>query len=191
MPELAPNPLSAFADSVERCLGAGGPEAIAHAVRQALASRIAAGGIELPPTASQAFPERYARRLIHRDPDGRFSIVAMAWGAGQFAPVHDHDGSWCVEGVLRGTTFSEPYRAVDSTDGRWRFEQRPREFTGVGDTGAIFPPFEHHIYGNASADLPALTLHVYGPELLKCACYTRETDGTWTRRERILSYDPW
>lgn len=191
MSELAPNPMPGFTDVVGRCLDAGGPAAIAVAVREALAARIAARAIALPPSASSAFPDRYARRLIHRDPDGRFSIVAMAWGPGQFAPVHDHDGAWCVEGVLAGTTFSEPYRVIDAREGRWRFEIEPRELTRYGDTGAIFPPFEHHVYGNASANESALTLHVYGPELLKCACYAREADGTWTRRERTLGYDPW
>lgn len=191
MPELAPNPLAGLAETVGRCLDAGGPASIALAVREALAVRIAGGDVALPASASSAFPDRYARRLIHRDPAGRFSIVAMAWGPGQFAPVHDHDGSWCVEGVLSGATFSEPYRAIDSRDGRWRFEPLAREIMRSGDTGAIFPPFEHHVYGNASAHDAALTLHVYGPELLRCACYTREDDGTWTRRERTLSYDPW
>ena len=191
MPEPAPNLLSGFAEAVGRCLDAGDPAAIASAVREALAARIAGARVTLPPSASRAFPDRYARRLIHRDPEGRFSIVAMAWGPGQFAPVHDHDGSWCVEGVLSGATFSEPYRVLDSRDGSWRFEPQARELTRIGDTGAIFPPFEHHVYGNASVDAPALTLHVYGPELLKCACYTREEDGTWSRRERTLCYDPW
>jgi predicted metal-dependent enzyme (double-stranded beta helix superfamily) len=191
MPELAPNPLSGFAENVERSLEVGSPAAIAQSVREALAARIAAGAVALPPSASSAFPDRYARRLIYRDPEGRFSIVAMAWGPGQFAPVHDHDGAWCVEGVLGGATFSEPYRKIDSPDGLWRFEPQARGIMRFGETGAIFPPFEHHVYGNASQDEPALTLHVYGPELLKCACYTREEDGTWTRRERALSYDPW
>jgi predicted metal-dependent enzyme (double-stranded beta helix superfamily) len=191
MPELAPNPLAGLAETVGRCLDAGGPAAIAHAVREALAARIAAGAVALPPSATQPFPDRYARRLVHRDPDGRFSIVAMAWGPGQGTAVHDHDGSWCVEGVLRGTTFSVPYRLVEVRGDRHRFEVGEREVIALGDTGAIFPPYEHHVYGNADAFAPALTLHVYGPELLRCACYTREEDGTWTRRERALTYDPW
>ena len=191
MPELAPNPLAGLAESVGRCLGSGDAAAVAFAVREALAARIASGAVELPPSAVEAFPDRYARRLVYRDPGGRFSIVAMAWGPGQVTAVHDHDGAWCVEGVLRGTTFSIPYRLIEAVGDRHRFEPGARELTGFGETGAIFPPFEHHIYGNADASALALTLHVYGPELLKCACYTREDDGTWIRRERALRYDPW
>jgi predicted metal-dependent enzyme (double-stranded beta helix superfamily) len=191
MPELAPNPLAGFAETVGRCLDLGDPGAVAFAVREALAVLIASEAVALPASASQAHPDRYARRLVHRDPEGRFSIVAMAWGPGQVTALHDHDGAWCVEGVVRGATFAVPYRPVGIRGERHRFETGARESMGIGDTGALFPPFEHHVYGNASSSEGALTLHVYGPELLKCACYTREEDGTWTRRERTLSYDPW
>lgn len=191
MPKVAPNPLAGFAATIERALDLGEPGAIAAAVREALATQIAAGTIELPASATEAYPERYARRLVHRDPAGRFSIVAMAWGPGQVTSLHDHGGVWCVEGVVRGSAFAIPHRATEISGDRYRFEVRKREVQQVGETSALFPPFEHHIYGNASAEVPALTLHVYGPELLKCACYALEDDGAWVRRERALSYDPW
>ena len=47
-------------------------------------------------------PDRYARRLLHRDPAGRYSAVVMVWGPGQGTPLHDHAGVWCVECVYRG-----------------------------------------------------------------------------------------
>jgi predicted metal-dependent enzyme (double-stranded beta helix superfamily) len=42
----------------------------------------------------------YARRLMHKDPQGRFVIIVMTWGPGHGTPIHDH-GTWGVVGMLR------------------------------------------------------------------------------------------
>src|SRR5690349_19927185 len=44
-------------------------------------------------------PDRYARRLIHHDPQNRYSLMAMVWDKGQGTALHDHAGMWCVECV--------------------------------------------------------------------------------------------
>ena len=41
----------------------------------------------------------YTRNLVYRDPDDRFSVLAVCWGAFQETRIHDHL-SWCVVGVL-------------------------------------------------------------------------------------------
>ena len=53
---------------------------------------------------------RYARRLLHRDPAGRYTAIVMTWGPGQGTAVHDHGGLWCVEGVVDGEIAVTQYR---------------------------------------------------------------------------------
>ena len=55
-------------------------------------------------------PARYLSHLLHAEPDGSFSIVAMVWLPGQVTPVHDHV-TWCVFGVLQGAEHEGTVRA--------------------------------------------------------------------------------
>ena len=61
------------------------------------------GRLHLDAQFLETADDGYARRLLHRDPDGRYSIVVMVWDRGQRTPIHDHDGTWCVECVYDGT----------------------------------------------------------------------------------------
>jgi len=40
----------------------------------------------------------YTRRVIYGDPAGRFTILSLVWGPGQFSPVHAHQ-TWCAYAV--------------------------------------------------------------------------------------------
>lgn len=112
----------------------------------------------------------YARRLLHEDPDGRYCAVLMVWGAGQDTPLHDHGGSWCVECVYRGRIRVDSYdRTANrcSTTGVWDFEKKQTIHAGIGESGALIPPFEYHVIANDEADT-AVTLHVYGGTMSEC-----------------------
>jgi predicted metal-dependent enzyme (double-stranded beta helix superfamily) len=134
-------------------------------------------------------PDRYARRLVHRDPEGRYTLLAMVWGPGQGTPLHDHAGTWCVECVYRGrikvTSFS--IRGGDPERDLVAFQEEARVFAGVGEAGALIPPFEYHRIENPS-DTPAVTLHVYGGEMTHCHVFEPAGDGLWRRGFRELHY---
>jgi predicted metal-dependent enzyme (double-stranded beta helix superfamily) len=40
-------------------------------------------------------PATYRCHLLHAEPDGSFSVVALVWRPGQATPIHDHV-TWCV-----------------------------------------------------------------------------------------------
>ena len=86
--------------------------AIAQQVKSALQQALR-GGLELPPAFRQPRPDTYARRLLHRDPDGRYTAVVMTWGPGQGTPLHDHAGIWCVECVVDGEMEVRQYDLVE------------------------------------------------------------------------------
>lgn len=133
-------------------------------------------------------PERYARRLLHRDPGNRYTVIAMVWNRGQGTPLHDHAGIWCVEVVYRGRIRVTSYNVMGGDPERdlVRFEQEAVIHAGVGEAGALIPPFEYHVLENAG-DEPAVTIHVYGGELDHCHVF-EPVDGGWLRRYRELTY---
>src|ERR1700743_920859 len=46
-------------------------------------------------------PDTYMRHVLHGDPAGRFTVLALVWGAGQFSPPHAHH-AWCAYAVRSG-----------------------------------------------------------------------------------------
>ena len=133
-------------------------------------------------------PERYARRLVHRDPENRYTVIAMVWNVGQGTPLHDHAGIWCVECVYRGRIRVTSYACQGGDPERdiVQFRQETVIHAGVGEAGALIPPFEYHVLENAGAE-PSITLHVYGGEMDHCHIF-EPVEGGWLRRYRELSY---
>ena len=136
-------------------------------------------------------PETYARNLIYRDPALGFVVVAMVWLPGQGTPVHDHSGIWCVEGVLEGSvriTQYDPIRDPESTNG-FQLKLSGRFESAIGETGRLIPPFEYHKIENLG-DETAITVHVYGKDLLDCKIFEEQPDGSFQMKTLQMQYDP-
>jgi predicted metal-dependent enzyme (double-stranded beta helix superfamily) len=133
-------------------------------------------------------PHKYARRLLHRDPTGRYSALVMVWDRGQGTPLHDHAGHWCVECVYRGRIRVTSYsvRGGDPEKDVVSFEKETTIFAGVGEAGALIPPFEYHVLENPD-QTPAITIHVYGEELTYCHVF-EPVEGGYKRVYRELAY---
>ncbi|MGH7729775.1 MAG: cysteine dioxygenase [Candidatus Eiseniibacteriota bacterium] len=133
-------------------------------------------------------PDKYARRLMHRDPAGRYSVVVMVWGTDQGTPLHDHAGVWCVECVYRGRIRVTSFDLESDTEVEpLRFTPESVVFAGVGEAGHLIPPFEYHMIENADPT-PSVTLHVYGGELTWCNAFHPLEGGGYRRERRQLSY---
>ena len=167
----------AFPDDAGRC----------RAVKKVLEAIFAAGTDFLEPQFLVPNSERYARRLVHRDPANRYTAIAMVWNVGQGTPLHDHAGIWCVECVYQGRIRVTSYTCQGGDPERdiVQFKQEAVVHAGVGEAGALIPPFEYHVLENAS-DAPSVTLHVYGGEMNYCHVFEPVENG-WLRRYRELS----
>ncbi len=134
---------------------------------------------------------RYARHLVFHGKESGCCIVAMAWAPGQGTPVHDHDGTWCVEVCLEGQLEVTRYELQDTMEadeeGLYRFLPVETECVGRGNVGCLIPPYEHHVLRNPFVDR-AVTLHVYGRELLKASCFEPLGEDRYRRVEKPLSY---
>jgi predicted metal-dependent enzyme (double-stranded beta helix superfamily) len=134
-------------------------------------------------------PDRYARRMIYADPWNRFTVIAMTWGVGQGTALHDHAGVWCVEVVVDGEMEAVSYQMLDEDAfGHCLFEERETIPAYPASSGALIPPFEHHIFRNTGRTA-ARTLHVYGGPMNHCDIFERVADGWWQRQHRELRYD--
>ena len=125
-------------------------------VKAVLIDSLQQGTLTLPRTMCAPVEGSYARRLLHRDPSGQYTVVVMTWAPGQKTALHDHAGIWCVECVVDGTMEVAQYDLVSETGGAYRFERRTQVVAGRGSAGCLIPPFEYHTLGNADADTPSL-----------------------------------
>ena len=159
-----------------------------HNVKRVLVDIVASGEQFIDPPFLQPIPERYARRLLHRDPQGRYTVIVMVWGVGQGTPLHDHAGIWCVECVYRGRIQVTSYsvHGGDPETGVVQFAKETEVLAGVGEAGALIPPFEYHVIQNPDPS-PSITIHVYGGEMTYCHVF-EPVSGGWKREYRELSY---
>ena len=157
-------------------------------VKRVLVDAIAGGALVLDPSYLVPAPERYARRLMHRDPSGRYTVIVMVWGPGQGTPLHDHAGIWCVECVYRGRIHVTSYsvRGENPETGVVQFEKETEILAGPGEAGALIPPFEYHVIANAD-ETASITIHVYGGEMTHCHVFGPVAGG-YRREYRELAY---
>lgn len=129
----------------------------------------------LPAPAARARDDRYAQHLLHRDPQGRFSVVSFVWGPGQRTPVHDHT-VWGLVGVLRGAERCEEC-TLDAA-GHPRLNGRAHVMR-PGDVEAVSPTVgDWHRVSSARPDGPSVSIHVYGADIGTVQRHRLADDGT-------------
>ena len=161
-----------------------GAPTICEHVKQALMDELRTDRDLVPDRFLDPVSDGYARRLVHKDAQGRFSMVMMVWGPGQGTPLHDHAGHWCVECVYRGSIRVRSYDAEeDAGDGHVRFAQKTEIMAGQGAAGALIPPHEYHTIDNTE-NTPAVTLHVYSGEITWCHVFEPTDTAGWYKRDR-------
>jgi len=157
-------------------------------VKRVLSSVVESGEDFLDASYLEPTPDCYARRLLHRDPEGRYSALVMVWDKGQGTPLHDHAGMWCVECVYRGRIRVTSYsvHGGNPETGVVQFQRETVVHAGKADAGALIPPFEYHVLENA-AEQPAVTIHVYGGDMTYCHIF-EPVEGGWRRKYKELRY---
>jgi predicted metal-dependent enzyme (double-stranded beta helix superfamily) len=183
----AAQPLGRAIDQLDAAMAASTAKARCDAVKRAV-QQLCACDSALDPVFFEPVAQGYGRRLLYRDPAQRYTVVVMTWARGQGTPLHDHSGMWCVECVFRGKIRVDSYRlAEELPDGRLRFHFESTVRAGVGEAGALIPPFEYHVIANDDEELAA-TVHVYGGEMSSCSVFEPDSEGLHHRRRRELRY---
>ena len=148
----------------------------------------ARAGLAIPDCLRQTTSPCYARHLIHQEEGDGYCIVAMVWGPGQGTAVHDHGGTWCVEGCMEGQLAVTSYRLEEQlSPERVRMQQEDCIEVGPGSVGCLIPPYEHHKIHNPF-EQTAITIHVYGKELAHCTRYLEEGEDVFRVESVPLRY---
>jgi predicted metal-dependent enzyme (double-stranded beta helix superfamily) len=184
-----PHSLDEIIGVVQKAVRLNSQAETALAVKEGLERLISSDGIRLPHECQQGDPTKYARRLLYRDAERGFALIAMTWGPGQGTSLHDHAGIWCVEGVIQGEIVVTQFELREEQGDRCRFAETGRVHAGVGGSGALIPPYEHHIISNALPSTNSITLHIYGDEMKMCNVFVPERDGWYRREQKNLSYN--
>lgn len=153
-----------FADRLTTVADFDGPAKLPAAIADMLPSLLCVERL-LTPAHCEPDPHRYRQHILHVDPAGRFSIVALVWLPGHRTPIHDHV-AWCATGVVYG-----------------REREQRFEFAGdVPDTVALRPAGEQVNDAGAVSVLPAgndihrvrcacddrtVSIHIYGADIAK------------------------
>ena len=108
-------------------------------------------------------PDGYRTHVLHVEPDGSFSVVALVWRPGQVTRIHDHL-TWCVFGVIQGVEHEDLFDADLHLVGR--------SDNHVGDVSGFAPPGDIHRVHN-TADSTAISIHVYGTDVTRTGSSVR------------------
>lgn len=187
MPATTSPELARLIRRLDEAVSNGDTDTVCQHVKEALVEAVGGEAELFDDALTRPVPDRYARRLVHKDPDGRYSVVLMVWGPGQRTDLHDHAGRWCVECVHRGSLRVTSYELTSPPDAPLlHFREVKAVQVGPGDAGALIPPFEYHTIENRSSAV-AITTHVYAAELTECNVFL-PVNGGYRLERRTMSY---
>ncbi|WP_035804439.1 cysteine dioxygenase family protein [Kitasatospora mediocidica] len=139
------------------------PELTAYLVGERLRPYLARAEL-LTEQQQEGNPDSYRQHVLHAEPDGSFSVVALVWLPGQQTSIHDHV-SWCVTGVHQGVESESRYRLVPAGDGA-RLTATEDVVNPEGSVCGFAPPGDIHRVRNACT-ATAISIHVYGADVVR------------------------
>jgi 3-mercaptopropionate dioxygenase len=117
----------------------------------------------LTPEQRLGSPDDYRAHVLHIEPDGSFSIVALVWRPGQITRIHDHV-TWCVLGVIQGVEHEELFDADLDVIGE--------SDNHAGHVSGFAPPGDIHRVHNTAGET-AISIHVYGTDVTRVGSSAR------------------
>ncbi|MCB4335214.1 cysteine dioxygenase family protein [Bacillus cereus] len=133
---------------------------------------------------------QYARHLLYEDPLKRFEVLALVWKDGQSTPLHDHDGTWGVEGVFSGRIMVKNFIQTKQLGNSLVYLTHTGNlYLGEGETDKVIPPADCHIL-EISKNESVITIHVYGKRLEKFKVYIpTEEKNVYMCETKYISYN--
>ncbi|MEV0664805.1 cysteine dioxygenase [Actinomadura luteofluorescens] len=132
----------------------------ADRVAGALREHLPSPGELLRPDQLTGEPGTSSGHVLHVEPDGSFSMMAIVWQPGAATRVHDHV-TWCVFGVLAGAEHEDLYTLSDDGTALTEAGANPNP---AGAVNGFAPPGDIHRVRNLG-NTTAVSLHIYGTDL--------------------------
>lgn len=111
----------------------------------------------VPPEARQGHERS---QVLHVEPDGTFSVVALISKSGQATSIHDHT-TWCAVAVVAGVEHEERFR-LDETGQRLKLTGERTDHAGT--VSGFAPPGDIHRVTN-QGETVGISLHIYGTDI--------------------------
>jgi predicted metal-dependent enzyme (double-stranded beta helix superfamily) len=128
----------------------------------------------LPQEKLRASKSEYSRHRLYLDPDSQFEVLALIWKPGQRTPLHDHDGTWGVEGVISGRMKVINYVQMEPfSKDKIKLCYAGAMTVNEQSTGELLPPADCHILEADGEEDVTITIHVYGKQLRKFRVFDR------------------
>ncbi|WP_204071717.1 cysteine dioxygenase family protein [Planotetraspora phitsanulokensis] len=109
-------------------------------------------------------------QVLHVEPDGSFSVVALISRPGQATSVHDHT-TWCAVAVVAGTEYEERFSLDESGQALLLTGTRTDQ---AGTVSGFAPPGDIHRVTSLGPSV-GVSLHVYGTDLARIGNSVRRT----------------
>jgi len=163
-PGGAPQGIGILARRIDELLHRPDQESLGASAADALKPLLADPEL-LYPEHFQASAECYCRHVLHRDPYGRFTILALVWRPQQYTPIHGHT-AWGAVGVYRGTPDVESYR-FNRSGMEFCLQPSSSGRCAPGDTLFVRSGLDdiHRIANRSQQDV--VTIHIYGCDLVR------------------------
>jgi predicted metal-dependent enzyme (double-stranded beta helix superfamily) len=113
-------------------------------------------------------PETFRSLVLHSEPDGSFSIVALVWRPGQMTRIHDHV-TWGAFAVIQGVEHEELFTLDEA--GACLVEVGST-VNATGDVTGFAPPGDIHRVRNAG-NRTAISIHIYGTDVSRLGSSVR------------------
>ncbi|MEU6579118.1 cysteine dioxygenase family protein [Streptomyces sp. NPDC046805] len=152
-------------------LRAAPPEQAGEEVAALLAPHLGCDDL-LTPAQQEPQLHTYRQHLLHAEPEGSFSVVALVWLPGQSTPIHDHV-AWCASGIHRGAETETVYRLVRDADEPY-LVATATSTSGVGAVSFLAPPGDIHDV-RCAASGRTVSIHVYGADIARLGSSVRRT----------------
>ena len=127
----------------------------------------------LSPEHRRGDRDGYRSHVLHTEPDGAFSIVALVWRPGQVTPIHDHV-TWCVFGVIQGVEHEELFALAEDGDEGTILVAAGSSANETGEVSGFAPPGDIHRVRNAG-DETAISIHIYGTDVSRIGSSVRRS----------------
>lgn len=155
---LEKDPLSTLVSEIDDLFDIASGNGVSPGSIQSVISASVSRHFWLTPAQCQSNPDRYARHILHADKQGRYTVAALVWKAGQFSPIHAHR-TWCALAVARGR-LQERYFKYDALEAAAYYQSSQEHRPGGGSCGAAGTHLVHQLGNPSGAD--AISIHVYG-----------------------------
>jgi 3-mercaptopropionate dioxygenase len=112
--------------------------------------------------------ETFRSHVLHSEPDGSFSIVALVWRPGQRTRIHDHV-TWGAFAVIQGVEYEELFTLDE--EGACLVEAG-NTVNATGEVSGFAPPGDIHRVRNPG-NRTAISIHIYGTDVSRLGSSVR------------------